>query len=122
MAFDILRRMYRRLFGSENPNAPRSGTRSERLPSSGAMGRRAHAATAQQLRPPHQFGATRAPASATTDDILGRPRSVVPVDWQQGNSGNLVGSVDAFEQTPLLPGEQVARCAHDKVAYHLSTW
>ena len=50
------------------------------------------------------------------------------IDWG-GSKGNvfdnpqtLIGVEDAFEHTPLLAGELVAFCTHDKVAYHLSTW
>jgi hypothetical protein len=35
---------------------------------------------------------------------------------------NLVGVEDAFDHTPLQPGEKVAFCTRDKVAYHLATW
>ena len=46
--------------------------------------------------------------------------------WQHrqctDNPGSLIGVEDAFEHTPILAGEQVAFCTHDKVAYHLSTW
>lgn len=38
------------------------------------------------------------------------------------NLATLIGIEDAFEHTPLLPGEQVAFCKYDQVAYHLSTW
>jgi hypothetical protein len=34
----------------------------------------------------------------------------------------LVGIEDAFEHTPLEPGERIAYCRYDRVAYHLSTW
>ena len=34
----------------------------------------------------------------------------------------LVGVEDAYEHTPLLPGERIAFCKRDKVAYHLATW
>jgi len=50
------------------------------------------------------------------------------IDWGGGTDGavsavaNLVGVEDAFEHTPLQPGETVAYCTRDKVAYHLSTW
>lgn len=35
---------------------------------------------------------------------------------------NRLGVEDAFDHTPLQPGERVAFCRLDKVAYHLSTW
>ena len=34
----------------------------------------------------------------------------------------LVGIEDAYEHTQLVPGETVAFCKRDQVAYHLSTW
>ena len=49
------------------------------------------------------------------------------IDWGGGGGAdsavaNLVGVEDAFEHTPLQPGETVAYCTRDKVAYHLSTY
>jgi len=50
------------------------------------------------------------------------------IDWGGGAVGPspdleaLIGLEDAFEHTPLLPGEQIAFCKRDKVAYHIDTW
>lgn len=54
-------------------------------------------------------------------------RQPSPVDWgankrNEDDFSYLVGAEDAFEHTLLLPGEQVAFCSVDKVAYHLHTW
>jgi hypothetical protein len=35
---------------------------------------------------------------------------------------SLIGIEDAFDHSPLLPGEKVVFCTQDKVAYHLVTW
>lgn len=56
------------------------------------------------------------------------PASKVAIEWEgrvQGgllDPGTLIGVEDAFEHTPLLPGERVAFCERDQVAYHLETW
>lgn len=48
------------------------------------------------------------------------------IDWGSGTSKSsmqdFVGVEDAFDHTPLQPGEEVAFCNVDKVYYHLSTW
>jgi len=50
------------------------------------------------------------------------------IDWGNGAAGQapdleaLIGLEDAFEHTLLLPGEAIAFCTRDKVAYHLATW
>lgn len=49
------------------------------------------------------------------------------IDWgakpgNQPDLENLVGVEDAFDHTPLQPGEKVAFCKRDRVAYHLATW
>lgn len=35
---------------------------------------------------------------------------------------SLIGIEDAYEHTPLVAGERIAFCKHDRVAYHFSTW
>jgi hypothetical protein len=50
------------------------------------------------------------------------------IEWDGPAAGglpdlaNLVGVEDALEHTPLLPGEKVAYCNRDRVAYHMATW
>lgn len=54
--------------------------------------------------------------------------STSQVDWAGENGSglpdpaSLVGLEDAFDHTPLQPGERVAFCIRDKVAYHMETW
>jgi hypothetical protein len=56
------------------------------------------------------------------------PTTTRSIDWGginssgQADPSTLVGVEDAFDHTPLLPGERVAFCNKDKVAYHLATW
>jgi hypothetical protein len=56
------------------------------------------------------------------------PVSLHTIDWGGITSfglpdpHGLVGVEDAFDHTPLLPGERVAFCTRDKVAYHIETW
>lgn len=40
----------------------------------------------------------------------------------QFDPSTLIGVEDAFDHSPLLPGERVAFCSRDKVAYHFETW
>ena len=56
------------------------------------------------------------------------PKTEPRIDWGDGSGSTvpnleaLIGIEDAFEHTPLLPGEQIAFCKLDKVAYHIATW
>lgn len=66
--------------------------------------------------------------SSPANPKLGHNGNSRRIDWG-GSTGNvlenpgvLIGVEDAFEHTPILAGEQIAFCTHDKVAYHLSTW
>ena len=68
------------------------------------------------------------PAPTPTKAIPSIPKTEPRVDWGGGAVGSkpnleaLIGVEDAFEHTPLLPGEKVAFCKRDRVAYHLATW
>ncbi|MEW5870952.1 MAG: hypothetical protein AB1894_16885 [Chloroflexota bacterium] len=50
------------------------------------------------------------------------------IDWQGGgvdqppDPASLIGIEDAFDHTPLIPGEKIAFCKLDRVAYHIETW
>ena len=50
------------------------------------------------------------------------------VEWQAAKPGSLpdpktlIGLEDAFDHTKFIPGEKIAYCKYDGVAYHLSTW
>lgn len=50
------------------------------------------------------------------------------IEWGGGgadappDAAALVGLEDAFDHTPLQPGEKVAFCKRDRVAYHFATW
>lgn len=49
------------------------------------------------------------------------------ITWDVGKGGTpdpsaLVGIEDAFEHTPLQPGERIAFCTRDKVGFHQTTW
>lgn len=49
------------------------------------------------------------------------------IEWGGGanaapDPAGLIGLEDAFDHTPLQPGEKVAFCTRDRVAYHLTTW
>lgn len=63
-----------------------------------------------------------------TKAILSIPKTEPRIDWGDRAVGSvpnleaLIGIEDAFEHTPLLPGEQIAFCKRDKVAYHIATW
>ena len=67
-------------------------------------------------------------APTPTKTIPSIPTKEPRIDWGDGavssvpNLEALIGIEDAFEHTLLLPGEQVAFCKRDKVAYHLATW
>lgn len=91
--------------------------------------------TPQQPTPPSTPPDRRIEWSATSPSpVRPTPLPVAPqkkearIDWGGGsstltpNSEALVGVEDAFDHTPLQPGEQVAYCSRDKVAYHLNTW
>jgi hypothetical protein len=68
------------------------------------------------------------PAPTPTKIIPSIPKTGPRIDWGDGvvhsvpNLEALIGIEDAFEHTPLLPGEQIAFCKRDKVAYHIATW
>lgn len=57
-----------------------------------------------------------APALRSTIEWKGQIQGALP------DPETLIGVEDAFEHTPLLPGERVAFCVRDQVAYHLETW
>lgn len=53
--------------------------------------------------------------------------SDIRIDWGGGHPseqmlGDFRGIEDAFDHTVFKPGEYVAFCKRDKVAYHISTW
>lgn len=68
-----------------------------------------------EVSPPKPAPKTSSPTSSSAKTI----------DWV-GNNGStlqpLIGLEDAFDHTPLEPGEKIAFCKKDKVAYHYSTW
>jgi hypothetical protein len=85
-----------------------------------------------QIEPPPkrnrvEWGSSQ-PSTIPTKKIPSIPKSEPRIDWGDGavssvpNLEALIGIEDAFEHTPLLPGEQIAFCIRDKVAYHIATW
>jgi hypothetical protein len=74
-----------------------------------------------------EWGTTPAKKSPSIDIHTVQPKEP-KVDWGGVSNGSgpnlesLIGVEDAYEHTPLLPGERIAFCIRDKVAYHLETW
>jgi hypothetical protein len=69
------------------------------------------------------------PQGLSSKSKRSQPPQEPRVEWGSGSSGldeldlsSFVGVEDAYEHTILLPGETVAVCLRDQVAYHLSTW
>ena len=64
------------------------------------------------------------PAKVIPKAVVAEPR----IDWGNvaGSSvpdlKTLIGVEDAYEHTPLVPGERVAYCKRDKIVFHLATW
>lgn len=73
-----------------------------------------------------------APPSFQNAPYVVKPSVVAPsprtgIEWATPRSGipapsTLLGIEDAYEHTPLLPGEDIAFCTRDQVAFHLSTY
>lgn len=72
-----------------------------------------------------------APLSVASEQKAPRPEKPAQpagIEWAGGRKtalpdpASLVDVEDAFDHTPLMPGEKVAFCKIDRVAYHMNTW
>ncbi len=117
-----------RLLGLPNPGSPSQS----RFDLSGSSRRRSSSSGSQPKQPGSgriEWGPTPTPEPpAQTQSPPQPPQDNQCIEWDQPAPGGLpdisalVGVEDALEHTPLLPGEKVAFCNRDRVAYHLATW
>ena len=69
------------------------------------------------------------PVSSPEQKESGQSTHERGIDWGSSAAASptsflegLIGLEDAFEHTPLIPGEKIAFCKRDQVAYHIATW
>lgn len=131
-----LNEILREMIGLPRPASPRPPNRNEASHPGVEITPPAPTAAAE-IRPPDPVPPLVSPAARiewltpasppNKPDKAAKSTAVARIEWGGSAGGTfdyatLVGVEDAYDHTPLVPGEQVAFCSRDKVAFHQATW